>query len=121
MRGDHEWRVLHEAAVIHEIGANLVTLCYATGWVLVPGALLGLIWTLVRPRSRAERALGAVTVESMRADPHSIAAGLFQHRHQPQFGFTRGEQELLEVALEGMEDAAASESLFVSVAAIKRR
>jgi hypothetical protein len=69
----------------------------------------------------SERALGVVTVESMRADPHSIAAGLFQHRHQPQFGFTRGEQELLEVALEGMEDAAASESLFVSVAAIKRR
>jgi hypothetical protein len=68
-----------------------------------------------------ERALGMVTVESMRADPHSIAAGLFQHRHQPQFGFTRGEQQLLEVALEGMEDAAASESLFVSVPAIKHR
>jgi hypothetical protein len=69
----------------------------------------------------SERALCAITVESMRADPHSIAAGLFQHRSRPQFGFTRGEQELLEVALGGMEDAGASESLFVSVAAIKRR
>ena len=69
----------------------------------------------------SERALCAVTVECMRADPHSIAAGLFQHRSHPQFGFTRGEQELLEVALEGMEDVAASKSLFVSVSAIKRR
>ena len=69
----------------------------------------------------SERALCAITIESMRADPHSIAAGLFQHHSRPQFGFTRCEQELLEVALEGMEDAEASKSLFVSVAAIKRR
>jgi hypothetical protein len=69
----------------------------------------------------SNRALCAVTVESMRADPHSIAAGLFQHRSRPQFGFTRGEQELLEAALEGMEDAAVSKSLFVTVPAIKHR
>ena len=68
-----------------------------------------------------ERALAEVTVESMRADPHSIAAGLFQHRNPPQFGFTQGEQELLEVALEAIDDNAASELLFVTVAALKRR
>jgi hypothetical protein len=62
-----------------------------------------------------------VTVESMRADPHSIAAGLFQHRNSPQFGLTHGEQELLEVALEAIDDNAASKLLFVTVPALKRR
>jgi hypothetical protein len=69
----------------------------------------------------ADRALAAVTVESMRDDPHSIAAELFQHHLQPQFTFTRVEQELLETALEGVNDASASKTLFVSVPAIKRR
>jgi hypothetical protein len=69
----------------------------------------------------ADRALGVVTVESTREDPHSVAAGLFQHRHRPEIGFTQIEQELLETALEGADDAAASKTLFVSVAAIKRR
>jgi hypothetical protein len=68
-----------------------------------------------------DRALVAVTVESMRADPHSIAAELFQHHLQPQFGFTRVEQELLEAAREGADDASVSKSLCVSVPAIKRR
>jgi hypothetical protein len=68
-----------------------------------------------------DRALAAVTVESMREDPHSIAAELFQHHLEPQFRFTRVEQELLEIALEGVDDASASQALFVSVPAIKRR
>ncbi len=68
-----------------------------------------------------DRALGMVTVESMRDDPHSVAAGLFHHHQQPQFAFTRIEQELLEVALEGDDDVSASKSLFVTVPAIKRR
>jgi hypothetical protein len=68
-----------------------------------------------------DRALGMVTVESMHDDPHSVAAGLFHHHHQPQFAFTRTEQELLEVALDGVDDASASKSLFVTVPAIKRR
>jgi len=66
------------------------------------------------------RALGIVTAETMREDPHSIAAELFHH-HRPQFAFTATEQQLLEIALEGADDAFASKSLFVSVAAIKRR
>jgi hypothetical protein len=68
-----------------------------------------------------ERALIAVTVESMRADPHSVAAELFQHHRQPQLAFTLGEQQLLEAALEGMDDASASKALFVSVPAVKHR
>jgi hypothetical protein len=69
----------------------------------------------------ADRALVAVTAESIRIDPHSIAAELFQHPRDPQFGLARGEQELLEVALDGLDDTLAAGALFVSVAAIKRR
>ena len=68
-----------------------------------------------------ERALVTVTPESMRNDPHSIAAPLFHHHLDPQFAFTRGEQQLLEAALEGADDASASRALFVSVPAIKHR
>lgn len=69
----------------------------------------------------SDRAFALATVESTRANPGSIAAPLFQHRYEPQFAFTRGEQELLEVALDGVDDAAAAQSLFVTVPAIKRR
>ena len=68
-----------------------------------------------------DRALAVVTVDSMREDPHSVAAGLFQHHSEPQFRFTRVEQELLEAALEGVDDTSAAKTLFVSVPAIKRR
>ncbi len=67
------------------------------------------------------RALAEVTAESMRADPHSIASALFQQRNPPQFGFTPGEQELLDLALEVIDDTEASKLLFVTVAALKRR
>lgn len=69
----------------------------------------------------ADRALVAVTAESMRNDPHSIAADLFQHRLRPRFSFTRVEQELLEMALDGADDASLSKSLCISVPAIKHR
>jgi hypothetical protein len=68
-----------------------------------------------------DRALFDVTLETMRSDPHSVAAPLFQHHLTPQFGFTSGEQDLLELAAEGVEDAAITKSLFVTLAAIKRR
>ena len=57
----------------------------------------------------------------MRTDPHSVAAGLFQHHVPPQFAFARGEQELLELALEGADDVSIAKSLFVTLPAIKRR
>ena len=69
----------------------------------------------------ADRALVAVSLESMRTDPHSVVAELFQHHSVPQFAFTRAEQELLEVALEGADDKSAAEMLFVSRPAVKRR
>jgi hypothetical protein len=69
----------------------------------------------------ADRALLVATLDSMRSDPHSIAAGLFQHHLEPRFAFTIGEQQLLEAALEGVDDASAASSLFVSLPAIKRR
>jgi hypothetical protein len=38
---------------------DAMTLAYAAGWIVVPGALLGLWLTLARPRSREELAFGA--------------------------------------------------------------
>ncbi len=67
-----------------------------------------------------DRALTYVTIATM-DNVHSIAAGLFRHHVTPQFDFARGEQELLELALEGADDGAIAKSLFVTLAAIKRR
>jgi hypothetical protein len=69
----------------------------------------------------ADRLLLEATFDSMHDDPHSVAAGLFRHHVPPQFAFTRGEQELLELALEGADDLSAAKSLFVTLSAIKRR
>jgi hypothetical protein len=68
-----------------------------------------------------DRALALVTPETMGKDPHSVGSGLFHHRPHPQFAFTLGEQQLLEIALEGCDDASAAKSLFVTLPAIKRR
>ena len=68
-----------------------------------------------------DRSLMEVTLDSIRKDPYSVAAGLFQHHVAPQFAFTRTEQELLDVAEEGGDDAFIAKSLFVSLPAIKRR
>ncbi|HSC93303.1 MAG TPA: hypothetical protein VLB86_16740 [Gaiellaceae bacterium] len=43
-------------------GSDAMVLSYAAGWVLVPGALLGLALMLARPSSRAERGFAALTV-----------------------------------------------------------
>jgi DNA-binding NarL/FixJ family response regulator len=59
--------------------------------------------------------------ETLRNDPHSVAAGLFHHHVAPQFGFTQREQEMLELALDGADDAAIAQSSFVTLPAIKRR
>jgi hypothetical protein len=42
-------------------GRDAMVLAYSAGWILVPGALAGLVLALVRPGSRAERAFGAAT------------------------------------------------------------
>jgi hypothetical protein len=41
---------------------DLMMLAYSAGWILVPGALVGLGYALVRPRVRVERAFGALVV-----------------------------------------------------------
>lgn len=68
-----------------------------------------------------DRALMEATAETMRNDPHSIASGLFQLDVSPQFAFRQGEQELLELALEGGDDHSIAVALFVTLPAIKRR
>jgi hypothetical protein len=46
--------------VIERLGLNGLVLAYSSGWILVPGALLGLALAFGRPRSRAELAFGAL-------------------------------------------------------------
>jgi hypothetical protein len=48
--------------LVRWIGWDLMSLAYASGWIVVPGALIGLWLALARPRSRAEIAFGAATV-----------------------------------------------------------
>jgi hypothetical protein len=67
------------------------------------------------------RRLLEAAAETLRNDPHSVAAGLFHHHVAPQFGFTQREQEMLELALDGADDAAIAQSSFVTLPAIKRR
>jgi hypothetical protein len=44
------------------LGVNCLILLYGSGWIIVPGALIGIAATLARPRSRTELAYGAVAV-----------------------------------------------------------
>jgi hypothetical protein len=46
--------------LLERLGLNSLVLAYSSGWILVPGALLGLALALWRPRSRAESAFGAL-------------------------------------------------------------
>lgn len=55
--------------LLHWAATDAMLLAYSAGWVLVPGALLGLAYALVRPASRAESAFAALTI--------LLAAGLF--------------------------------------------
>ena len=49
-------------SIFHWIATDAMLIVYCAGWVLVPGALLGLAYGLWRPRSREEAAFGGVTV-----------------------------------------------------------
>jgi hypothetical protein len=48
-------------AIAHWIATDSMLLVYCAGWVLIPGALIGFAYALVRPRSREEAAFGGVT------------------------------------------------------------
>lgn len=52
---------LHPGALVHWAGVDAMLLAYSAGWVLVPGALVGLALALARPRERAESAFAALT------------------------------------------------------------
>src|SRR5919202_6206775 len=41
---------------------DTMMLAYSAGWILVPGAVVGLAYALLRPRTRAEAAFGTLTV-----------------------------------------------------------
>jgi len=41
---------------------DTMMLAYSAGWILIPGALVGLALALVRPRTRVERAFGAMAL-----------------------------------------------------------
>lgn len=53
---------LEPAPLLEWAGANALVLAYASGWALLPGALMGLSLALFRPRSRAEVAFAAFVV-----------------------------------------------------------
>jgi hypothetical protein len=48
--------------LLHWAGSDAMILAYASGWILVPGALVALTLLLARPASRAERGFAALTV-----------------------------------------------------------
>jgi hypothetical protein len=57
--GDHG---VHPGSIVQWIGREAMLLTYASGWVLVPGALAGLALALVRPLRRADLAFAVTTV-----------------------------------------------------------
>jgi hypothetical protein len=49
-------------AIVHWLGTDSMLLAYAAGFALVPGALIGLVFALWRPRSREESGFAALLV-----------------------------------------------------------
>jgi hypothetical protein len=50
---------LHPLALLRWMGSDATVLAYVSGWVLVPGAIIGLVLGIWRPRSRAELAFAS--------------------------------------------------------------
>jgi hypothetical protein len=53
---------LEPAGLAHRFGRNAMGLMYASGWILVPGACLGMVLALRRAPSRAELAFGTLAL-----------------------------------------------------------
>ena len=49
-------------AIVHWLGTDSMLLAYAAGFALVPGALVGIVYALWRPRSREESGLAALLI-----------------------------------------------------------
>jgi hypothetical protein len=62
--------------ILHWASLDAMTLAYTAGWIIIPGALLGLWLTLTRPRSTTELAFGSFTV--LLAAALFFEAGLLQ-------------------------------------------
>jgi hypothetical protein len=69
-------------ALLERTGMNLLVLLYASGFVLVPGAILGLVLLLARPRTRGELVFGAMTL--LLVGSLLVEAGLFGAFEQAQ-------------------------------------
>jgi hypothetical protein len=50
------------SGVAHRFAVNALILLYGSGWIVVPGALIGVGLSLARPRSRTELAYGAIAL-----------------------------------------------------------
>ena len=49
-------------AILQWVGRDAMLLVYSSGWVIVPGALVGLAYAFLRPRTRAELGFAVTTV-----------------------------------------------------------
>jgi hypothetical protein len=58
----HGRHVVHPVAMIQWVARDAMLLAYSSGWVIVPGALVGLAYALVRPRTRAEVGFAVTTL-----------------------------------------------------------
>ncbi len=56
----HARHVFAPFAILHWFGRDAMLLAYSSGWVIVPGALVGLAFALVRPRTRTEIGFAAM-------------------------------------------------------------
>ncbi|HET8607224.1 MAG TPA: glycosyltransferase family 39 protein [Gaiellaceae bacterium] len=53
---------VHAMPVLDTAATNLLLLVYSAGWLIVPGAVIGLVLAVARPRSRAELSFGALAL-----------------------------------------------------------
>ena len=58
----HARHALHPVAILQWVARDAMLLAYSCGWVIVPGALVGLTYALVRGRSRAELGFAVTTI-----------------------------------------------------------
>ncbi|HKC22646.1 MAG TPA: hypothetical protein VKB64_09060, partial [Gaiellaceae bacterium] len=58
----HGNHAVHPGSLVHWVGREAMLLAYASGWVLVPGALVGLVLAVVRPWRRADLAFAVTTL-----------------------------------------------------------
>jgi hypothetical protein len=58
----HGRHTLRPFAILHWVARDAMLLTYSCGWVIVPGALAGLAYAVLRPRTRAEVGFAVTTI-----------------------------------------------------------